>query len=252
MYITLNNITFYYEKFGASKKTILILPGWGNTRETFRYMINELKEQYTIYILDYPGLGKSPIPNHPLTIYDYTELIIYFMKEKNIKKPIVIAHSFGGRITTLLSGHYKIKLDKLILIDIAGIKPKKKLKILIKEKIYKLLKKCAKLLPTLHQETYKQKLLKLFASNDYSNLPQGMHQTFKNIINEDLTKHFKNINNETLILWGEDDNDTPLKDAYKIKKLVKNSALIILKNATHFSYLIYPELTNQIIYEFIK
>lgn len=252
MYTTINNITFYYEKHGSSDKTILILPGWGNTRETFRYMINTFKEMYTIYILDYPGFGKSPIPTKDLTIYDYTELIIEFMKEQKIINPIVIAHSFGGRITTLLSGYYKIKLDKLILIDIAGIKPKKKLKTLLKEKTYKFLKKIIKLLPKLHQETYLQKLLKLFASSDYSSLPQGMHQTFKNIISVDLTNHFKAIDNEVLLLWGNEDMDTPLSQAYKIKTLVKNSALIILKNAPHFSYLAYPTLTNQIIYEFIK
>ena len=252
MYTTLNDITFYYEKHGTGKKQILILPGWGNTRETFRYMINAFKENYTIYIIDYPGLGKSPIPSKDLTIYDYTELIINFMKEQKIKKPIIIAHSFGGRITTLLSSYYKVKLDKLILIDIAGIKQKKKLKSLIKEKIYKFLKKLSVFLPKLHQETYKQKLLKLFGSSDYSSLPQGMHQTFKNIINEDLTSYFKDIENETLIIWGNEDIDTPLKDAYKIKEMIKNSALIILKNAPHFSYLVYPYLTNQIINEFIK
>lgn len=252
MYITLNDITFYYEKYGTSNQTILILPGWGNTRETFRYMINAFKDDYTIYILDYPGLGKSPIPTKDLTIYDYTELIIEFMRDQNIKNPIVIAHSFGGRITALLSGYYKIKLNKLILIDIAGIKPKKKMKTILKEKVYKFLKKIIKLLPNLHQETYRQKLLQLFGSNDYSSLPQGMHQTFKNIINEDLTHHFKEIKNETLLLWGNEDFDTPLKDAYKIKNMIQNSALIILKNAQHFSYLAYPALTNQIIYEFIK
>ena len=79
-----------------------------------------------------------------------------------------------------------------------------------------------------------------------------MRETFKNIVNEDLKKYLKKINNETLILWGEIDKDTPLKDAYKIKKEIKNSALIILKNATHYSYLNYPILVNNIIYEFIK
>lgn len=252
MYTTINNITFYYEKYGSSKQTILILPGWGNTRETFKYIINAFQDNYTIYILDYPGLGKSPIPNHPLTIYDYAELIINFMKEQKIKKPIILAHSFGGRIVALLSGHYKIKLDKLILIDIAGIKPKKSLKIKFKEKLYKFLKKITKILPTKFKVTYQKKLLSIFASSDYNNLPQGMHQTFKNIINEDLTEYFKEIINETLILWGNEDTDTPLNQAYKIKELIKNSALIILKNAPHFSYLVYPSLTTQIIYEFIK
>ncbi len=252
MYITLNNLTFYYEKYGTHEKTILILPGWGNTRETFRYMINELKNNYTIYIIDYPGLGLSPVPDKTLTLYDYAELIIAFMKELNIENPTIIAHSFGGRITSLLAGYYKIKLDKLVLIDIAGIKPRKKLKLLVKQTIYKLLKRLTKLLPKLKQETYRQKLLKIFASSDYSALPAGMHETFKNVIKEDLSKYFKQISNETILLWGNLDQDTPLYQAYKIKKLIKSSALIILKDANHFSYLNYPVLTNNIIKTFLN
>ncbi|MBO5121526.1 MAG: alpha/beta hydrolase [Bacilli bacterium] len=252
MYLTVKDITIYYEKHGNSKNTILILPGWGNTRETFHHIINNFKNNYTIYILDYPGLGNSPIPNKTLTIYDYTEIIIDFMEKLNIINPIIIAHSFGGRITSLLTGYYKHKVEKLILIDIAGIKPKKTLKKLIKEKIYKLKKKIIKLFPKKKQNYLYQKLLKKYASPDYLSLPPTMHETFKNIVNEDLTKHFKNIKEETLLIWGENDQDTPLQDAYKIKSLIKNSALIILKNGNHYSYLNYPILVNNIIYEFIK
>lgn len=252
MYFNSNNTIIYYEKYGTKKDTILILPGWGNNRETFHYIINELKEKYTIYIVDYPGLGKSPIPKHTLTIYDYTELVINFMNKLNINNPIIIAHSFGGRITTLLTGYYKLKIDKLVLIDIASIKPKKNLKKLIKEKIYKILKKTIKILPQKKYEKYRNKLLKHFASYDYLNLPPNMHETFKNIINEDLTKYIKYIKSETIIIWGEHDKDTPLSDAYKIKKSIKNSALIILKKASHFSYLQYPYLVNRILKEFLK
>lgn len=171
MYLTLNDITIYYEKYGNKEKTILILPGWGNTRETFHHIINHFKEDYTIYILDYPALGNSPIPSKTLTIYDYTELIIKFMNHLNINNPIIIAHSFGGRITTLLTGYYKIQIEKLILIDIAGIKPKKTFKRFIKEKIYKLLRYLTKLLPKKKQEPARQKLLNIFASADYNALP---------------------------------------------------------------------------------
>lgn len=252
MYLTVKDITIYYEKHGNSKKTILILPGWGNTRETFHHIINNFKNDYTIYIVDYPGLGKSPIPNKTLTIYDYTELIINFMTKLNISNPIIIAHSFGGRISSLLSGYYKYKINKFILIDIAGIKPKKTIKKFIKEKIYKLKKKLIKIFPKKKQNYLYQKLLKKYASTDYLSLPPTMHNTFKNIINEDLTKYFKNIKEETLLIWGENDQDTPLTDAYKIKKSIENSALIILKNGNHYSYLNYPILVNNIIYEFIK
>ena len=79
-----------------------------------------------------------------------------------------------------------------------------------------------------------------------------MKKTFQNIVNENIKKHYKNIDCETLILWGEYDYDTPLKDAYLLNKIIKKSSLIIYQKANHFSYLNYPILTNKIIDSYIK
>ena len=251
MYYNKEEYSIYFEKYGQSNKTIIILPGWGDTRKTFTYLIEKLKENFTIYIMDYPGFGNSTFPNHDLTIYDYANIIRDFMLEKNIQNPTIIAHSFGGRIATLLTGYYKESVDKLVLIDIASIKRKKKPKIWIKEKIYKLLKQIKKILPTKLKEKYHQKLIQIFGSSDYKKLPLEMYQTFKNVINEDLRYYLPYIDNETLLIWGNKDQDTPLKDAKYMKNHIKDSALIIYPNATHFSYLEYPLLTYNIIEKFL-
>lgn len=251
MYYNKEGYTLYYEKYGQGENKILILPGWGDTRKTFDCLINWLQEDFTIYIIDYPGFGNSPFPNHDLTIYDYTNIIRNFMTDTNIINPIIIAHSFGGRIATLLTGYYKEKIDKLIFIDIASIKRKKSIKVWLKEKTYKLLKLIKKILPKKLKDKYHQKLLKLFGSKDYKSLPEQMLTTFRNVVNEDLRYYLPYIENETLLIWGEKDIDTPLKDAKLIQKKIKNSALIIYPNATHYSYLEYPILTYNIIEKFL-
>ena len=252
MYYSKNTNSMYYEKHGNGKKTIIILPGWGDTRKTFNMLINYFENDYTIYIFDYPGFGRSIFPEYDLTIYDYTNIIRDFMENENIVNPIVIAHSFGGRIATLLSGYYKEQIDKLILLDVAGIKPHKNIIKIIKTSIYKFLKKIKYILPKRKRNLYLKRLLKLFGSSDYKALDQTMYQTFKNIINEDLKYYYQNINIKTLIIWGKKDKSTPLKDAKFINKKIKNSSLVIYKNGSHFSYLNYPNLTNKIIEEFLK
>lgn len=252
MYYLYKNTTIYYEKYGNANNTILILPGWGNTRESFNYIVHHLKDTYSIYIIDYPSFGNSPSLQKEWDIEDYASLIKNFLKDQNIYNPIIIAHSFGGRITALLVGKYQIKVKKVILIDVAGIKRKKTIKTFLKEKIYKLLKKLTYLLPPIKQETVRQKLLLKFASNDYKNIPKSMQKTFQNIIQVDLRKYYKKISNETLILWGEKDKDTPLKDGRYLNRIIKNSALIIYKNAEHFSYLNYPYLTIEIIKKYLQ
>jgi len=247
-----NNFSFYYEKYGDNPKTILILPGWGYTRETFRGIIQQFQKDYTIYIVDYPYFGNSPIPNKELTIYDYAETFYNFISELGIINPIIMAHSFGGRITSLLIGKYNLKIDKIILIDVAGIKRRKKLNVYLKEKIYKLLKRLIKILPKKRQLIMQKKLLQKFASEDYMNLPIIMKKTFQNIIKVNLKKYYKKIPSETLILWGEKDIDTPLKDAKLLNKIIKNSELIIFKNTTHYSYLYNENLTIKILNSFLN
>ena len=248
---TYKDISIYYEIYGNSDNSILILPGWGNTRETFTNIINLLKDKYKIYILDYPFFGNSPTLNKELSIYDYSELIYNFIKDNSIINPIIIAHSFGGRISSILISKYKLKVNKLILIDVAGIK-RFNIKIFFKTKIYKLLRKLTILLPKNIRFRIRNKLLKIFSSNDYLNVPSIMKKTFQNIIKEDLRKYYKSINTETLIIWGDNDLDTPLKDGLYLKRIIKNSEIIIYKNANHFSYLNYPYLTNKILEKYLK
>lgn len=252
MYFTYEDTTMYYEKYGTSKKTIIILPGWGDTRKTFTYMVDFLKNFFTVYIIDYPGFGNSPFPKKDLTIYHYSDLIYHWIQELNISDPILIGHSFGGRIITTLLGYYHYPFHNIILMNSAGIKPKQNLYKKIRTYTYKFLKKLKKILPNKHQERYQKFLLSKFASNDYKSLPPTMMQTFKNIINEDLKPYLKYIHAKTLLIWGNNDEATPIRDANTMHKLIPKSELVVIDNTDHFTYLQKPQLVNQIIYEQLK
>lgn len=245
MYYMKNNIKLFYEIYGKeNKKEILILSGWGNTRKTFTSLIDTLKKNYKVYIFDYPGFGESPFPNKDLDIYDYSNLIYEFIKDNSIEKPSIISHSFGGRISIILTGLYKVKIDKLILIDIAGIR-RKSIKRSLKTVIYKLRKKLV--IFKKNKLKYLNNLRNKYSSTDYNSLNKNMYITFKNIINEDLRKYIKHIKTKTLIIWGKQDEDTPVKDGYYLNKKIKNSQLIIYIKASHFVYLEEKDVENKIL-----
>ena len=252
MNIIINDFNIYYEKIGTGKENIIILPGWGNTRPTFEYMIGSLKNNYTIYIIDYPGFGNSSFPNRDLTIYDYADLMKNFINILNIKNPIIITHSFGTRIALILNSKLKIKFKKLIIIDGAGIKKKRNIFFKVKQISYKLLKKIGNILPKKIKNLYIKKLINIFGSEDYKSLNDNMKKTFSNIVNEDLSYLLKDVKSETLLIWDEKDYDTPLCDAIKMNSIIADSGLIIIKNGTHFSYLDAPFYINKIIIEFIN
>ncbi len=252
MFFKYKDISMYYETLGNHSKSLLILPGWGDTRNTFTNLSAFLSNYFTVYIIDYPGFGNSTFPSRDLTIFDYSDLIYEFIKELNLDDPILIGHSFGGRIITVLTGYYQYKFSNIILMDSAGIKPKTTIKKLLHKLSYKIAKKIGKLLPKKHQKKYYKNLFSKYASTDYQTLPINMRKTFQNVINTDLKNYLKYINSKVLIIWGNNDYDTPIKDAKIINNKIKNSELIIIDNVGHFPYLERANLINAICYEQLK
>lgn len=252
MFFKYKDISMYYETLGNHSKSLLILPGWGDTRNTFTNLSAFLSNYFTVYIIDYPGFGNSTFPNRDLTIFDYSDLIYEFIKELNLDDPILIGHSFGGRIITVLTGYYQYKFSNIILMDSAGIKPKTTIKKLLHKLSYKIAKKIGKLLPKKYQKKYYKNLFNKYASTDYQALSINMRKTFQNVINTDLKNYLKYINSKVLIIWGNNDYDTPIKDAKIINNKIKNSELIIIDNVGHFPYLERANLINAICYEQLK
>lgn len=252
MYFKINDFNLYYEKYGDGESNILILPGWGNTRPTFNFLISNLMKDNTVYIIDYPGFGNSSFPERNLTIYDYARVIKDFIKINKLNNLIIISHSFGSRIAILLSSILNVNIDKLVIIDGAGIKPKKTIKSRIKSITYKILKKLNVLFPRNLRKRYLNWLLNIYGSKDYRELSENRRKTFSNIVREDLTIYLSKIRVDTLIIWGEKDKDTPLSDGYIMNSKIKDSGLIILKGASHFSYLDYPYQSSCIINSYIK
>ena len=211
-----------------------------------------MKQTYTIYIFDYPGFGKSTFLNQDITIYDYAEYFYDFVTSKKIENPIILGHSFDGRIAILLTSIYKMKIEKLILMDAAGIKPRKTLKKWIRQTVYKGLKKLKYFLPAATKDNYQKWLLSKFSSADYQALSPTMMTTFRNIVNEDLKKYLNQMQvAEVLLIWGVEDIDTPLADGIEMEQQMHNAVLIKNKNATHFCYLEYPILIQKILKQFL-
>ena len=252
MYYNTEDLSCFYQVFGDGEKNIIILPGWGETRESFNYLIDYFKSDYKIYIIDYPGFGNSPFPKKDLQIYDYATLIIDFLNDLEIHNPIIISHSFGGRLAILLNGYYNVKFDKIIMMASAGIKPRRTLYSICRTYLYKGLKKMQVLLPKRKRMAYLQRLLNRFASSDYNSLDPKMMPTFRNVVNTDLSSHLKQMKSEVLLLSGKLDCDTPLSDGLKMNNKIKNSAIIIFPDCSHYLYLQQPNLTHKIIEEFIK
>ncbi len=242
-----NGIKVHYEIFGEDKtlyKPLLVLHGWMAQIESMAPIYQFFRQSRKVIVLDFPGQsGKSDTLVTPWGVPEYAQMVRNLIKELQIDGCDVIGHSFGGRVIIYLSSLEPSLFHRIILTDAAGIKPKMSLHKLWKIYSYKIMKKIAKgILPKEKYEKQIEKMRQKRGSADYARLQNDvMRSTFQQVIQLDLTKNLKKIQNSTLLVWGEEDQDTPLWMAKKMEKEISDSGLVVLKNAGHFSYLDQPK-----------
>ena len=102
-------------------------------------------------------------------------------------------------------------------------------------------------LPDLWQEALIQK----YGSKDYAALTQEMRKTFVKVVNYDQAEKLASIKNSTLLVWGDQDTETPLWMGQQMEKEIPDSALIVLNGGTHFAYLEQAARFNAIAHSFL-
>ncbi len=239
MNIKINDLNINYEIFGSeNKRDVLLLHGWGANILTFAPVYKYLSKNFKVYVLDFPGFGKSEEPKRDFNVSDYAKLTLEFIEKLNIKSPTLIGHSFGGRVIIKMVGEYRYIPKNIVFVDSAGIKAKRSISYYFKVYSYKLTKNIIKVvMPKEKSEILINKLRKNSGSDDYRKASDNMKKTFINVVNEDLTHLLKNIKVPALLIWGENDKDTPIRDAKIFEKLISDSGLVVLKGAGHYSYL---------------
>lgn len=224
--------SFYYEFINNSKKiNTIILPGWMNNTTTYKPLFETIGKFSNIYIINFPGFKISPNPSSSVNLDYYVKLLKDFIDYLNIDKVILFGHSFGGRVSIKYEAIYGNSLF-LILTSSAGIR-RFSLKRSCLIHLFKLKKN---ILKAINKSKYIE-LIQNSGSRDYNSLDHTMKKTFINIVNEDLKEYCLRIKTPTLLLWGENDQETKLKDGKLMNKLIKSSSLVVIKNAGHFPFI---------------
>ncbi len=225
MKINVKNLSINYIQYGEGND-IVLLHGWGQNIEMMRPIGDNFQNRFRITILDFPGFGESEEPKEAWTIEDYELMLEEFLKKVNVKKPIVIGHSFGGRVAIRYSARNPI--SKLVLFGSPCIRIQEELSLGVK-----ILKKL-KTLPGLNG--LGEYMKKFIGSRDYKAASPIMRQTLVNVVNEDLSKFAREIEEPTLLIWGTNDTEAPLNEAKELEKIMLDAALITLPG-THYAYL---------------
>ena len=248
--IKINGLNFHYTVEGSGSPVIL-MHGWGCNLTTLASVEKVAVENHTVYNVDFPGFGQSQEPSEVWGVEKYTQLIEELVKVENIENPILLGHSFGGRVGILYSSRNQVK--KLILVDAAGVKPRRSLKYYLKVYSFKISKR---LMLLIYGKEGAQKRIEAArakrGSSDYNNATPMMRAILSKVVNEDLKYCMPQIKAPTLLIWGENDTATPLRDAQTMEKLIPDAGLVSFPGCGHYSFLDNPIQFAAVLRSFLK
>lgn len=230
----------------TGKPVVLFLHGWGAPAATYTLMLDHISAYCRVVAPDLPGFGGSEEPPCAWCVDDYVSWTRAFAKTVGLNNVILMNHSFGGRISIklLADPDGALTVTKAVFMDAAGIRPKRTVKYYVKVYSYKLLKR---LFPRAAQK-WQGKV----GSTDYRNASPLMRQTMVKCINEDLAALLTRVAVPTLLIWGETDTATPLRDGKLMERKIPDAGLVVLPKAGHFAFAEQWGLCRRVLDSFLK
>ena len=252
----------YHKKNLPDKPALLFIHGFAGSLYTWRKVAPQLAETYNVYALDLPGYGLSDKP----TGYDYgnesqAELVSGFVAALGLENVAVAGHSMGGPIAVHVS-RKNPSITRLILID-AGIVDTG-VPAFTKYSFFPFPRMSAKMFSKrdfrkkgLLSSFYNKKLVtdevvdNFLLASRVEGYMKGTTAIMGSFSPVDELQYVPKIKIPTLIIWGEADKHNPPSNARTLNNMIKNSRLVIVKEAGHYVHEEKPESVIQAIKNFL-
>ncbi len=238
---------FHFTKSGEGS-CIVLVHGWGGDLNSLEGLRGKLTDfGYTVFNLELKGFGQSGEPEFPWDVKDFSNYIVEFCKTENIFKPILVGHSFSGKIVLDIAANNLFELGKIVLIGADGIYPN----FSVKNTVFRFLSAVKRLLPEPLQDALARKYYKYILQQvNFVKTSDVMRKTLIKCEKINFDKCLDQIKIPTLIIWGARDKVTPLWMGESLHKGIAGSRLEVIEDIGHAIPLKNPGQIAELIYKF--
>ncbi|MGH2568791.1 MAG: alpha/beta fold hydrolase [Bacteroidota bacterium] len=123
--VELKSCSLHYYEFThpQPKNTLVLLHGLGTSSSTWFHLYPFLTREHSVIALDFPGFGFSTTRDGGpmLSIGRHLEALETFVEQKELPSFILVGHSLGGWIAAKYASAHQQKVNRLVLINTAGV-----------------------------------------------------------------------------------------------------------------------------------
>jgi len=251
MNVIVNNLLTNYSVSGNGSKTVVLLHGWADSIATFDDLRAELANTYKVISLDLPGSGGSDAPPVAWNLDDYSQFIAAFLeKVKAGEIYALIGHSHGGAIAVCGLANALLASKKLVLLASSGVRDVQTTRKKVLKVVAKTGKVLTKPLPKAMRAKMRRTLYKKVGSDML--VAEHMQETFKKVVSQDIQTDAASLQMPTLLLYGENDTETPPAYGNLLSSRIEGSDLKVITKAGHFVHHDQPDIVARAIGNFLE
>lgn len=248
MQAVIDNLLTTYQRSGKGRQ-VLLLHGWGDSSAGWRAFAGGLAGHYDVIVPDLPGFGGTQAPAGAWGLDEYADFVSAFVKKLGLKPYAILGHSNGGAIAIRGIANDKLSAEKLVLLASAGIRGEYK----GRNKALRLAAKTGKLLSAPLPARTKKKLRRQVYTTIGSDMLVAEHlqESFKKVVNDDVRPDSATLNLPTLLIYGEQDTQAPVRYGELFHQAINGSTLEILPGADHFLHQSHEARVLHLVEEFL-
>lgn len=222
---------------------------------------------YHVVAPDLLGHGFTEKPREgEYTIESQSRMIVALMDHLGIEHATVVGNSYGGAIAAVCALDYPTRVDRLVLVGaVINNEPRKTFMLrlasapLIGDVVTPLLMDSRLIVRRRLKKIYSEFAHLLFDENrlQVRHLPLKAARTQRAILRtlrgwkvDRVEREAHRIKQPTLIIWGENDSDTPLPMGRHLNNLMPNSRLIVFRHCGHLPQEEYPVEFTRLVSDF--
>lgn len=236
-----------------SKPVLAIVPGWGGSRATWQSFIDKAQEKFEVLCIELPGFGHTPLPTTVWGVDEYANFVEKKLTMLAGKKIVLLGHSFGGQVSTVVAYRYPDRFQWLVLSGAAVYRPSQN----IRRIIFSIIAKAGDWvfrIPGLNKFSTQAKkvLYRVADSPDYAATMGIQRDIFRKVIREDVSAFLPEIQHPTLVVWGTRDQYVPVALGKKIAQRLPHGTLHLFPNAGHGLHHDAPDTLLETIDVFVR